>query len=123
MPEYGIFRLLWWALLGVLLIGIAVMDGFDMGTAILLPIVGRNDMERRIVINTIGPVWEGNQVWLILGAGAILQRSRHSMVWRSPDFISRCFCCSVLSSCAPSGSSSAASWLEKGGGAPGTQHL
>ena len=71
MPEYGIFRLLWWALLGVLLIGIAVMDGFDMGTAILLPIVGRNDMERRIVINTIGPVWEGNQVWLILGAGAI----------------------------------------------------
>jgi cytochrome d ubiquinol oxidase subunit II len=55
----------------VLLIGIAVMDGFDMGTAILLPIVGRNDMERRIVINTIGPVWEGNQVWLILGAGAI----------------------------------------------------
>ena len=71
MPEYEMFRLLWWALLGVLLIGIAVMDGFDMGTAILLPIVGRNDMERRIVINTIGPVWEGNQVWLILGAGAI----------------------------------------------------
>jgi cytochrome d ubiquinol oxidase subunit II len=71
MPEYEIFRVLWWAVLGVLLIGIAVMDGFDMGTAILLPIVGRNDMERRIVINTIGPVWEGNQVWLILGGGAI----------------------------------------------------
>ncbi len=71
MPIYAIFRLLWWALLGVLLIGIAVMDGFDMGAAILLPIVGRNDIERRIVINTVGPVWEGNQVWLILGAGAI----------------------------------------------------
>ena len=71
MPMYEIFRLLWWALLGVLLIGIAVMDGFDMGTAILLPVVGRTDMERRIVINTIGPVWEGNQVWLILGGGAI----------------------------------------------------
>jgi cytochrome d ubiquinol oxidase subunit II len=71
MPEYEIFRLLWWALLGVLLIGIAVMDGFDMGTAILLPVIGRTDMERRIVINTIGPVWEGNQVWLILGGGAI----------------------------------------------------
>ncbi|HET8996094.1 MAG TPA: cytochrome d ubiquinol oxidase subunit II, partial [Acetobacteraceae bacterium] len=63
--------LIWWAVLGVLLIGIAVMDGFDMGTGILLPWVGRNDMQRRIVINTVGPVWEGNQVWLILGGGAI----------------------------------------------------
>ena len=71
MPEYEIFRVLWWAILGVLLIGIAVMDGFDMGAAILLPIVGRNDIQRRIVINTVGPVWEGNQVWLILGGGAI----------------------------------------------------
>jgi len=71
MPDYDTLRLLWWALLGILLIGIAVMDGFDLGTAILLPFVGKTDMERRIVINTIGPVWEGNQVWLILGAGAI----------------------------------------------------
>jgi cytochrome d ubiquinol oxidase subunit II len=71
MSEYEILRLLWWAVLGVLLIGIAVMDGFDLGTAILLPWIGRTDMERRIVINTIGPVWEGNQVWLILGGGAI----------------------------------------------------
>ena len=71
MTEYEILRLLWWAVLGVLLIGIAVMDGFDMGSAILLPFVGRTDMERRIVINTVGPVWEGNQVWLILGGGAI----------------------------------------------------
>jgi len=71
MTEYEILRLVWWAVLGVLLIGIAVMDGFDMGSAILLPFVGRTDMERRIVINTVGPVWEGNQVWLILGGGAI----------------------------------------------------
>jgi cytochrome d ubiquinol oxidase subunit II len=71
MLDYETLRLLWWVLLGVLLIGIAVMDGFDLGTAILLPFVGRTDMERRIVINTIGPVWEGNQVWLILGGGAI----------------------------------------------------
>src|SRR6201987_2035893 len=69
--DYELLRLLWWALLGILLIGIAVMDGFDMGAAILLPIVGRTDIERRIIINTVGPVWEGNQVWLILGAGAI----------------------------------------------------
>jgi cytochrome d ubiquinol oxidase subunit II len=71
MPEYEVFRLLWWALLGVLLIGIAVMDGFDMGAAILLPLIARKDLERRVVINTVGPVWEGNQVWLILGGGAI----------------------------------------------------
>lgn len=71
MSEYQCLRLLWWAVLGVLLIGIAVMDGFDMGTAILMPFVGRTDIERRVVINTIGPVWEGNQVWLILGGGAI----------------------------------------------------
>lgn len=71
MPTYEVFRLLWWAILGVLLIGIAVMDGFDLGTAILLPVVGRSDIDRRVLINTVGPVWEGNQIWLILGGGAI----------------------------------------------------
>ena len=71
MNEYEILRLIWWAVLGVLLIGIAVMDGFDLGTAILLPFLGRTDLERRVMINTVGPVWEGNQVWLILGGGAI----------------------------------------------------
>jgi cytochrome d ubiquinol oxidase subunit II len=69
--DYGTLRLTWWLLLGVLLIGFAVMDGFDLGVAALIPWVGRNDVERRIAINAIGPVWEGNQVWLILGAGAI----------------------------------------------------
>ncbi|TPW32303.1 cytochrome d ubiquinol oxidase subunit II [Martelella alba] len=69
--SYEVLRIIWWLLLGVLLIGYAIMDGFDLGTATLLPFVGRNDVERRIVINTIGPVWEGNQVWLILGGGAI----------------------------------------------------
>jgi cytochrome d ubiquinol oxidase subunit II len=71
MFDYESMRLIWWALLGVLLIGFAVMDGFDLGVAILLPYVARTDVERRIVINTVGPVWEGNQVWLILGGGAI----------------------------------------------------
>ncbi|OJW27188.1 MAG: cytochrome d ubiquinol oxidase subunit II [Rhodospirillales bacterium 69-11] len=71
MSEYEVLRLIWWAVLGVLLIGIAVMDGFDLGTAMLLPWAGRTDLERRVVINTVGPVWEGNQVWLILGGGAI----------------------------------------------------
>jgi cytochrome d ubiquinol oxidase subunit II len=71
MLSYEILRLIWWALLGILLIGLAVMDGFDLGAAMLLPFVGKTDAERRVVINTVGPVWEGNQVWLILGGGAI----------------------------------------------------
>jgi len=71
MLDYESLRLIWWALLGILLIGFAVMDGFDLGVAMLLPFVSKSDSERRIVLNTIGPVWEGNQVWLILGGGAI----------------------------------------------------
>lgn len=69
--DYETLRLIWWMLLGVLLIGFAATDGFDMGTGALLPFVARTDAERRVVINTIGPVWEGNQVWFILGGGAI----------------------------------------------------
>src|SRR6201999_1334153 len=71
MFDYETLRLIWWVLLGILLIGFAVMDGFDLGTAALLPFVARTDSERRIAINTVGPVWEGNQVWFILGGGAI----------------------------------------------------
>ena len=69
--DYEMLRLIWWALLGVLLIGFALTDGFDLGTAALLPFVSRTDEERRMVINTVGPTWEGNQVWFILGGGAI----------------------------------------------------
>ena len=69
--DYEILRLVWWLFLGVLLIGFAIMDGFDLGVAMLLPYVARTDIERRVTINAIGPVWEGNQVWLILGAGAV----------------------------------------------------
>ncbi len=69
--DYTTLRVIWWLLLGVLLIGFAVMDGFDLGVGTLLPFVARTDEERRLVINTIGPVWEGNQVWLVLGGGAI----------------------------------------------------
>src|SRR6201999_4625330 len=71
MFDYETLRLIWWVLLGILLIGFAVMDGFDLGTAALLPFVARTDTERRIAINTVGPVWEGNQVWFVLGGGAI----------------------------------------------------
>lgn len=71
LVEYDILRVIWWALLGVLLIGFALTDGFDMGVGALLPFVAKTDVERRVVINTVGPVWEGNQVWFILGGGAI----------------------------------------------------
>lgn len=69
--DYETLRLIWWLFLGVLLIGFAIMDGFDLGVAMLLPYVARQDIERRVMINAIGPFWEGNQVWLILGGGAV----------------------------------------------------
>jgi cytochrome d ubiquinol oxidase subunit II len=68
---YDTLRVIWWVLLGVLLIGFALTDGFDMGVGALLPFVAKSDTERRVAINTVGPVWEGNQVWFILGGGAI----------------------------------------------------
>jgi cytochrome d ubiquinol oxidase subunit II len=69
--DYETLRLIWWALLGILLIGFAVMGGRDLGVGALLPFVARTDAERRVVINVVGPTWEGNQVWLVLGGGAI----------------------------------------------------
>ena len=69
--SYDSLRLVWWALLGFLLIAFAIMDGFDLGIGALLPLVARTDTERRIVLNVVGPVWEGNQVWLITAGGAI----------------------------------------------------
>lgn len=72
MPlDYETLRIIWWALLGILLIGFAIMDGFDMGVAFLNPFLGKKDVENRQIINTMAPFWDGNQVWLILGAGAI----------------------------------------------------
>ncbi|HTO64178.1 MAG TPA: cytochrome d ubiquinol oxidase subunit II [Bradyrhizobium sp.] len=69
--DYEILRMIWWLFLGILLIGFAIMDGFDLGVAALLPLVAKTDTERRVAINSIGPVWDGNQVWLLLGGGAI----------------------------------------------------
>ncbi|MEI8610711.1 cytochrome d ubiquinol oxidase subunit II [Enterovibrio norvegicus] len=71
MFEYEILRLIWWALIGVLLIGFAVTDGFDMGVGALVPVIGKTDNERRVMINSIAPHWDGNQVWLITAGGAL----------------------------------------------------
>jgi cytochrome d ubiquinol oxidase subunit II len=69
--DYDTLKVIWWGLIGLLLIGFVISDGFDMGAGALLPFLGRNDDERRVIINTIGPHWEGNQVWFITAGGAI----------------------------------------------------
>ncbi|WP_296702095.1 cytochrome d ubiquinol oxidase subunit II [Thiocapsa sp. UBA6158] len=69
--DYEVLKFIWWVLVGVLLIGFAVTDGMDMGVGALLPFLGKTDEERRVIINTIGPHWDGNQVWLITAGGAI----------------------------------------------------
>ncbi|MCG6364123.1 cytochrome d ubiquinol oxidase subunit II, partial [Vibrio fluvialis] len=71
MFDYEILRLIWWVLIGVLLVGFAITDGFDMGVGALVPIIGKNDNERRVMINSIAPHWDGNQVWLITAGGAL----------------------------------------------------
>ena len=71
MLDYEFLKLVWWVLIGVLLIGWAIADGMDMGTAMVMPLVGKTDQERRVVINTIAPHWDGNQVWLITAGGAL----------------------------------------------------
>ena len=71
MFDYELLRLVWWVLVGVLLIGFAITDGFDMGVGALLPFVGKKDVERRVMLNTMGPHWEGNQVWLVTAGGAL----------------------------------------------------
>lgn len=77
MFDYETLRVIWWALMGVLLIGFALTDGYDLGVASLLPWVAKTDAERRMVINSVGPTWEGNQVWFILGGGAIFAAWPH----------------------------------------------
>lgn len=68
---------LWFVLIGVLFTGFFVLEGFDYGVGILLPFVGKTDEERRRVINTIGPVWDGNEVWILTGGGAIFAAFPH----------------------------------------------
>jgi cytochrome bd ubiquinol oxidase subunit II len=71
MPDYATLRVIWWLLLGALLIGFAIMDGFDLGLGTSFRFLGRTDDERRALLESIEPVWDGNQVWLILGGGAV----------------------------------------------------
>ncbi|MGH8315892.1 MAG: cytochrome d ubiquinol oxidase subunit II, partial [Steroidobacterales bacterium] len=70
MPDYETLRFIWWALLGALLIGFVVTDGFDLGLGAIFRFVGRTDEERRALLEAVEPVWEGNQVWFVLAGGA-----------------------------------------------------
>jgi cytochrome d ubiquinol oxidase subunit II len=69
--DYETLKLIWWLFVGVLLVGFAVTDGFDLGVGMLLPILGKTDEERRVIINSIGATWDGNQVWFITAGGAL----------------------------------------------------
>lgn len=71
MLDYEVLRFIWWILIAVLLIGFAITDGFDMGVLSLLPVIGKSNVERRVMINSIAPHWDGNQVWLLTAGGAI----------------------------------------------------
>jgi cytochrome d ubiquinol oxidase subunit II len=63
-------RIIWFGLIAVLWVGYLVLEGFDYGVGMLLPVLGRDETERRVLINTIGPVWDGNEVWLLTAGGA-----------------------------------------------------
>ena len=69
--DYYTLKIIWWLFVGVLLIGFAVTDGFDLGVGTLLPFVAKTDEQRRVLLNAIGPTWEGNQVWLLTAGGAM----------------------------------------------------
>ncbi|WP_148714945.1 cytochrome d ubiquinol oxidase subunit II [Chitinolyticbacter meiyuanensis] len=71
MLDYETLKLVWWGLIVLLMLGFALTGGWDLGVATLLPWMGRTDDERRVVINTIGPTWEGNQTWLITFGAAL----------------------------------------------------
>ena len=71
MIDYEFLRIIWWVLVIVLLIGFSVTDGFDIGVTALLPVAGKKEVEKRIMINSIAPHWDGNQVWLLTAGGAI----------------------------------------------------
>lgn len=102
MIEYELLKIIWWVLVGVLLIGFALTDGFDMGSMALMPFVGKTDNERRAAINTIAPHWDGNQVWFITAGGALF--AAWPMVYSVAFFrnvlgLITCAICPVLTSC------------------------
>lgn len=69
--DYATYKVIWWLLVGIVLIVFALTAGFDLGIGTLLPFIARRNAERRVLVNVMGPTWDGNQVWLIFGGGAL----------------------------------------------------
>ena len=78
MEDIQNFQILWFVLIFILLLGYALLDGFDLGLAVLLPFLGRNKEEKDTLIASIGPVWDGNEVWLVTGGGALFAAFPHA---------------------------------------------
>lgn len=70
MESATLLQTVWFGLIAVLWIGYFILDGFDLGVGTLIPVIGKDDLRRRVMINTIGPVWDGNEVWLLVAGGA-----------------------------------------------------
>ena len=68
--SYELLQQVWFGLIAVLWIGYFVLEGFDFGVGILLPVLGKNEAERRALVTTLGPLWDGNEVWLLVAGGA-----------------------------------------------------
>ncbi len=68
--DHATLQIIWFILIAVLWTGYLFLEGFDFGVGMLLPVLGRDEKERRVMINTIGPVWDGNEVWLLTAGGA-----------------------------------------------------
>ncbi len=81
---------IWFVLIAVLWVGYFVLEGYDFGVGMLVGILGRKNNDRRVLINTIGPLWDGNEVWLLTAGGAIFAASRSGTPRCSPGCICRC---------------------------------
>ena len=86
--DYDTLKVIWWCFVGLLLIGFALTNGFDFGVGMWLPFLGRDDIERRVIINVVGPTWEGNQTWFIAAAPCsrpgrwCMRRRSRAFTWR-----------------------------------------
>ncbi|MGA2362070.1 MAG: cytochrome d ubiquinol oxidase subunit II [Candidatus Aminicenantales bacterium] len=78
METWDLLRNIWFILVGVLLAGYSVLDGFDLGVGILFPFLAKNEDEKKSLVRSIGPVWDGNEVWLLTGGGALFAAFPHA---------------------------------------------
>jgi cytochrome d ubiquinol oxidase subunit II len=78
METWDILRNIWFVLIGVLLVGYSILDGFDLGIGALFRVLGKNKEEREALVKSIGPVWDGNEVWLLTGGGALFAAFPHA---------------------------------------------